>query len=130
MINVATATKFHELVIVEFGGSAGIRDLNLLESALSRPFHTFDGIDLYPSPYLKASAILESILINHPFIDGNKRTAFLLMALILIENDITLQASQEELYEFIINVIEQRPSIENISLWIRKNSDKNEQTSL
>ena len=120
MISVKTATTIHKLLISEFGGSEGVRDKNLLESALGRPFQTFDGNDLYPNIYLKAAAILESILINHPFIDGNKRTAFVLMNVLLEEDNITLQASQDELYEFIIHVISTRPPVEMIGSWIEQ----------
>ena len=126
MISIGLALSIHEIVINEFGGSNGIRDRNLLESALARPFQTFDGTDLYPTPFDKASAILESVLINHPFIDGNKRTAFMLMSLILTESGITIIASQDEIYDFIINIIKSKPSTSEISDWIRLNSSKNE----
>ena len=64
-------------IIAEFsGGSAGIRDEKLLLSAINRPFQTFDGKELYPSAIDKSAAIFQSIIINHPFIDGNKRMAY------------------------------------------------------
>ena len=81
MISVQLAIKIHERAIVGFGGICGVRDKNLPESVLSRPFQTFDGIDLYSTIYLKASAILDNILVNHPFVDGNKRAAYLLKQL-------------------------------------------------
>lgn len=126
MINVHTAIAIHRLLIDGFGGSDGVRDNNLLESALARPFQTFDGVDLYPTAYLMAAAILESILINHPFIDGNKRTAFLLMNIILEQSHISLTASQEEMYEFIIRVISERPSIETVAIWLEQKSSIHE----
>jgi death-on-curing protein len=67
-----------------------------LESTIHRPFSTFDQISLYPSPADKATAILESILMNHPFLDGNKRTAYVLMRMILLEQHLDIRASQEE----------------------------------
>ena len=57
----------HQIVIESFGGSQGIRDEALLDSALARPFQTFDGQDLYPSIEEKACALLESIVKNHPY---------------------------------------------------------------
>ena len=65
----------HDQVIRRTGGSYGVRDLGLLESAVYRPQTTFDAQDLYLSIFDKAAALLQSLLKNHPFIDGNKRTA-------------------------------------------------------
>ena len=63
----------------DFGGSSGVRDIGLLESAIARPFQTFGGEDLYHSPFAKAAAVAESLIINHPFVDGNKRTGIIVM---------------------------------------------------
>jgi death-on-curing protein len=73
MISVSEAIYIHDILIERFGGSTGIRDVGLLESALARPFQTFNGVDLYPESIEKAAALIESILNNHPFVDGNKR---------------------------------------------------------
>ncbi|MFA6086012.1 type II toxin-antitoxin system death-on-curing family toxin [Mucilaginibacter sp.] len=73
MIDAKTVERIHSILIDEFGGSKGIRDVAGLEAALARPYMTFDQIDLYPTPVDKATAIFESLIINHPFIDGNKR---------------------------------------------------------
>lgn len=83
MIDIKEIIHIQEILIDKFGGVKGVRDLNLLESAISRPFQTFDNTDLYKSPIEKAAAIIESILINHPFIDGNKRIGYVLMRLML-----------------------------------------------
>jgi death-on-curing protein len=85
MINIQDAIHVHEILIDKFGGAKGVRDLSLLESALSRPFQTFDQKDLYPTPIEKSAALIESILINHPFIDGNKRIGYVLMRLLLMD---------------------------------------------
>ncbi|WP_262512383.1 type II toxin-antitoxin system death-on-curing family toxin [Adhaeribacter arboris] len=76
----------HNLLIEEFGGAKGIRDLGALDAAINRPFATFDQQELYPNPVDKAAAIIESILINHPFLDGNKRTGYVLMRLLLLQS--------------------------------------------
>ena len=73
MIDLEEVLKLHEIAIDKFGGSKGVRDQTLLESALNRPFATFEGKDLYQTVEEKASAVLESIVKNHPFHDGNKR---------------------------------------------------------
>jgi death-on-curing protein len=82
MIDLQDAIRVHEVLIDQFGGSKGVRDLAQLESALARPFQTFDQKDLYLSPLEKAAALIESILKNHPFIDGNKRIGYVLMRLL------------------------------------------------
>lgn len=72
MISFEEAIQIHTLLIQKFGGTNGIRDSDVLLSALARPFQTFDGVELYPTPVEKGAAILESIIANHPFLDGNK----------------------------------------------------------
>lgn len=76
MISVSEAILIQDILIEKFGGTRGIRDRGLLESALARPFQTFDNKDLYPTIVKKAAALIESILRNHPFVDGNKRIGY------------------------------------------------------
>ncbi|QQS51315.1 MAG: type II toxin-antitoxin system death-on-curing family toxin [Bacteroidota bacterium] len=85
MISISEVILIQDILIEKFGGTHGIRDKGLLESALSRPFQTFDKKDLYPTAIQKAAALIESIVINHPFIDGNKRIGFVIMRLYLME---------------------------------------------
>lgn len=124
MISIREVEIVHNILIDKFGGSKGIRDLGLLESALARPFATFDGKDLYTNSIEKASAILESIIINHPFIDGNKRTAYTLMRLLLLENGLDISASQDEKYEFVISASKGEFRFEEIKNWIEYNLKK------
>ena len=90
MILLKDILNLHKLSIEEYGGSDGLRDTDLLESAIARPFQTFNGKDLYPSIFEKAAALGESIIINHPFIDGNKRTGTIAMIALLQENGLHL----------------------------------------
>jgi death on curing protein len=110
----------HEVLIHRYGGAQGVRDMNLLHSALFRPYATFDGVDLYATPVEKAAAILESIITDHPFIDGNKRTGYILMRSILILNDMDIFASQADKYKFVIEVTEGKHSIDSIKEWIEQ----------
>ena len=119
MIQVKEVIFIHNDLIEKFGGVKGIRDIKLLESALSRPFHTFDKKEVYPSPIEKAAALIESILINHPFIDGNKRVGYVLMRLILMEHNLDIESSQEEKYNFVISIAEGKLRFEEISIWIK-----------
>lgn len=124
MISIREVEIIHNILIDKFGGSKGIRDIGLLESALARPFATFDGNDLYPGPIEKASAIIESVIINHPFVDGNKRTAYTLMRLLLLENGLDISASQDEKYGFVISASKGEFRFEEIKNWIESNLKK------
>ncbi|MEQ8688674.1 MAG: Fic family protein [Imperialibacter sp.] len=83
MISEQEVLGIHSILIERFGGSNGVRDIGLLQSALGRPYQTFDGGELYPTAIDKAAAVLvESIVKNHLFIDGNKRTGYVLARLL------------------------------------------------
>ena len=122
MISIHQAELIHRILIARFGGSQGIRDKNALESALARPFQTFDSSDLYPSILEKAASLIESILVNHPFVDGNKRTGYILLRLFLIQNDIEISASQDNKYEFVINIASGTLKYEAILSWLTANT--------
>lgn len=127
MIELRDALNIHDILIDNFGGSKGVRDQGSLESALSRPFATFDNQELYPSPTEKAAAVFESILINHPFIDGNKRTAYVLLRLILFEAGLDLKASQADKYQMVIAASTGEIRFEQIKHWIQTHiAQKNE----
>ncbi len=111
-------------LIEKFGGSGGIRDKSLLESALSRPFQTFDGKDLYIDVIQKAAALIESIIKNHPFIDGNKRIGYVLMRLWLLQNGFDVKATKEEKYLFVIGIASGESDIKDISKWLNRNIQK------
>ncbi len=94
----------HKIAVKQYGGSDEIRDENLLQSAISRPFQTFEGNELYPTPEEKACALLQSIITNHPFIDGNKRTGYLAYRLLLLNSGKDIKATQAEKYKFVIAI--------------------------
>lgn len=119
MISLQDALAIHHLLVKQFGGLQGVRDEGLLHSALERPFGGFGDQEFYPSPEAKAAAILESVVTNHPFLDGNKRTGYVLMRLVLMEFGLDIQATQEEKYEFVIRVSSGQSSFEDILAWIK-----------
>ena len=121
MIDISEVEKIHDILIEKFGGGKGIRDKGLLQSALSRPYQTFDGKELYPNPADKAAAIFESIISNHPFVDGNKRTAYVLLRLTLKENNLDISAEQSEKYDFVISAASGQLTFDEIRTWITKN---------
>ncbi|WP_282163000.1 type II toxin-antitoxin system death-on-curing family toxin [Ulvibacterium marinum] len=118
MIDLKQALSIHQILIERFGGADGIKDQGGLESALNRLYATFDQRELYPTPVEKAAAVLESILINHPFVDGNKRTGYVLMRLTLMEGGLDIETSQADKYEFVIKVTEGKLDIDQIKGWI------------
>ncbi len=87
-------------MIKEYGGSHGIRDERYLESALARPFMGSEDFDYYPTPAHKAAALLESLVHNHPFIDGNKRTGYVVMRSFLNESGLDIEATMQEKFDF------------------------------
>jgi death on curing protein len=121
MIEISEVEKIHDILIERFGGAKGIRDKGILESAIGRPFQTFDGKDLYPNPVDKAAAIFESIVSNHPFVDGNKRTAYVLMRLILKRNQLDIDVDQDVKYDFVIKAAKGELTFDKIKTWIRNN---------
>lgn len=122
MITKEVILKLHELSIIRYGGSQGIRDEGLMESAIARPYQTFGGEDLYPTAIEKIAAIAESIIINHPFVDGNKRTGYLAVLAILDENKLELVASNDDIYNFIIKISTGEIKFEQIVEWLKQNT--------
>ena len=113
----------HGRLIDETGGSHGLRDLALLESAVNRPRATAKGEDLYPDLFSKAAALVQSLVVNHPFLDGNKRTAITSAALFLLQNDQQLVASNRELEQSTLKVARREIGMQDIAAWFRQNSN-------
>ena len=118
MISKKLAIELNKIIAENSGGSFGLRDESLLLSAINRPFQTFDGKDLYPSVIDKSAALFESLIINHPFIDGNKRMAYAFMKMLLIEDGFSINASKEETYIFVIKASEGKMNFDEIKSWL------------
>ena len=108
----------------------GIRDKNLLASAVNTPFQTFMGNDLYPYIYDKAAQLCYGIANNHPFTDGNKRTALHSMYVYLIVNGYDITATQQDVENLIINVAAGRIHTTELSKWLQNNTVEIEQLSI
>ena len=117
MISRAIAELLHARSIEEFGGGKGIRDEGGVDAALARPYQTFGGEDLYPTAAAKAGALMESIIIRHPWMDGNKRTGLGLALFLLRKEGFRVDATQDELYDLTIGVAEGRISALEIQEW-------------
>ena len=108
----------HQTLIEEHGGSAGIRDEGLLDSALESPFQTFGGQYLLPTVQQKAVRLGFGLIMNHPFVDGNKRIGTHVMLTVLAQNGIELEYTQKELYEIILDVAASKVSFDELLSWV------------
>jgi len=114
----------HSRLIDETGGAHAIRDTGMLLSAVERPKSGFGDRELYPDIFPKSAALMESLIRNHPFIDGNKRTAITASAIFLQINGHNLNASQEELERFTMKMAVRKVSLEDAAKWFREHSGK------
>ena len=110
--------SIHSSLIKASGGTDGVRDDGLLESALESPFQTFDGHDLYPSIIQKAARIGYSLVSNHPFIDGNKRIGIHIMLVFLAINGIDISCTQEDLIKIGLSLADDTMTFEELSVWL------------
>jgi death-on-curing protein len=112
----------HSRLIQETGGAHGLRDLSMLLSALGRPKATFEERDLYPEVFTKTAALLDSLIRNHPFLDGNKRTAITAAGIFLRLNGHQMVVVNHEMVAFTLNCAQSRLSLDEIAAWIKRNS--------
>ena len=107
------------LLIQETGGSAGVRDINLLDSALENIYQTFDGKELYPTKEEKAAMLGFSLISNHAFLDGNKRIGIYVMITFLEINGLSIDCTNQELVELGLGVADGRLKYNEILDWIK-----------
>jgi len=103
-VSKSMVLSIHARQIERFGGTPGVRDEGLLESALAQPKATFGGQFLHPTISEQAAAYLYHIAMNHPFIDGNKRTAFAVMDTFLRVNGCALNLTDDRAYDLVMRV--------------------------
>ena len=120
VLNVPELVRLHEKIIAATGGSLGIRDMGLLESAVLGCYQTFDDTDLYPSIIEKVARMAYSVSRNHPFIDGNKRIAVTSMLVMLRLNGINLSFAQNELVALGLGIADGSIGYDEIVKWIKK----------
>ena len=119
-VDIGEVYTIHQLIIARAGTKADVRDFTLLHSAVERPRASYGGHDLYPTVYLKAAALLQSLCLNHSFSDGNKRTAWTTTHRFLWKNKLHLKAKTKEAVEFMIHVDTKKPAVEFIAAWLKK----------
>lgn len=123
-LNISQILVIYNEVIEQTGGSRGIRDIRLLESAVARPQATFAEEDLYPDVFSKAAALGHSIISNHPFVDGNKRTGYMAMRLFLNVNGYDVEEPLEERYKFVMGIAKKMRKEGSIAKWLKVHSRK------
>ena len=114
--------ELHKQLENAFILSSGVRDENLLASAVNTPFQTFMGNDLYPSLYDKAAQLCYGLANNHPFTDGNKRTALHSMYVYLIINGFDITATQQDVENMIIDVASGNMTNTELVQWLQENT--------
>lgn len=116
--------EIHQAILEKAETKGIVRDFALLHSAVERPKAAFAGQYLYPTIFTKAAALLQSICLNHPFTDGNKRTAWAATKRFLWINGWHLMAEKMEGADFMVKVDNQKPDILEISQWLKKHCKK------
>ena len=108
-----------QLIIKSSGGESGVRDFNLLNSALNSAFQTFDGKELYPTKEEKGAKLGYNLISNHAFVDGNKRIGALVMLSFLEINVIKLKYSDEDLIDLCLKVAANKYNYNDVLKWIK-----------
>jgi len=114
--------SIHAHLIDRYGGSPGIRDVHLLESALAMPAATFSGEDLHPTLYEKAAAYLFHVVKNHPFLDGNKRAGLAVCLVSLALNGRQIRAKDDELAELVLGVASGELGKPDVAVFLKKHA--------
>ena len=112
--------ELHARLLEQSGGAEGIRDTSALESSLAQPLQTFGGEDLYPSIPVKAAALCFFLVRNHPFVDGNKRTAHAAMEVMLVLNGFEVAAFVDEQEQTMLALAAGTLSREEFTLWLEQ----------
>lgn len=114
----------HSRLIQETGGMHGVRDLSMLLSALGRPMASFENQDLYGDIFSKAAALMDSLIRNHPFVDGNKRTAITAAGLFLHLNGYRMTVENDEMATFTLACAQSQVPADRISGWFQHHCTK------
>jgi death-on-curing protein len=119
-LSVVQILALHRALVRAYGGTGTLRDRGALESAVARPAMTFGGDDLYADLASKAAALMHSLVLNHPFVDGNKRIGIAAAEYFLEANEHDLVAGDEELEPFTLEVAKGAVSVEALAIWFRQ----------
>lgn len=116
--------RLHFQIIQDFGGSHGVRDEGRLESLVAAPKQEVFGVEQYPDIYSKAAVYMRNVIGDHPFIDGNKRTAVIIAGIFMVRNGIKLTSKQKDLENFAVKIATDHLSVVEIAKWLEQNTTK------
>ena len=119
-LSLAQVLHLHQLQTGAYGGASGLRDRGGLESAVARPATTFGGEDLYPDAAAKAAALMHSLVLNHPFVDGNKRVGAHAAIVFLEANGWEFLATVDELVDVTLGVASGEIEAGSLTIWFRQ----------
>jgi death on curing protein len=120
MLALKDVLQTHKEILATSEGWSGVRSLDLLKSALARPFATFEGVEFYPTIVQQAAVFLHGIVGNHPFVDGNKRVGYVVCRAFLLTNNIEISATEDEKYEFVVGIASGTITLEQAIDWLEK----------
>jgi death on curing protein len=119
-LSMEQVLALHRALVREFGGAAELRDRGALEAARARPAMTFGGDDLYPDDSGKGAALMHSLVLNHPFVDGNKRAGAASVELFFMVNGWALEANDGEMEAVTLDVAKGEVEVEALAIWFRQ----------
>ena len=117
-LSLGEVLLLHARVLERSGGATGLRDLGALQSALAQPTMTFEDRDLYPTLETKAAALAYSLVMNHPFVDGNKRIGHAAMEVFLVLNGVEVVASIDEQESVFLRLADGQISRKQLTEWL------------
>lgn len=123
-VSIEVALALHATVLNLTKGTLGVRDMQGLLGCLERPKTSIGGQEMFPTVYLKAAALMESLARNHPFVDGNKRGAHIIGRELLIINGYDLEPEPGEIEKLMLWIVVEKPPLVEIAAWLEKNSRK------
>lgn len=112
--------ELHDLLLLQSGGTVGVRDIGALESAITQPVMTFGETELYPSLVKKTVALAYSLIQNHPFVDGNKRIGHAAMEVMLVLNGYEIEADVNEQEKIILSIASSQMLREELVNWLEQ----------
>lgn len=123
-LTVTEVVRLHALVVERTGGASGLRDRGALESAVAQPQQTFGGAELYPTLATKAAALAYALVMNHPFVDGNKRIGHAAMEAFLMLNGHEIEADVEEQEAMFLRLAAGEVKREELVAWIESHAQQ------
>jgi len=123
-LSLKEVLRLHFQVIEDFGGSCGVRDENRLDSLVSAPKQEVFGVEQYPETLSKAAVYMRNLIGDHPFVDGNKRTAITVVGIFLERNGYRLTATPQELENITLRIATDKLDVARIAAWLRNHTSK------